>query len=100
MASQLDKLHWEGIRGGPNFLTWFREHVNPDLTSDLSVICIIFNHLTYLIGSQWVLASNVHADIRRQCTTSQGLRRPKEGSVMTRSTILKISEDRDMLPKE
>jgi hypothetical protein len=48
---QLDKLRWEGICGGPNFLTWFREHVNPDLTSNLSVICIMFNHLTYLSGS-------------------------------------------------
>jgi hypothetical protein len=48
---QLDKLHQEGIRGGSNFLTWFKEHINPYLTSDLSVICILFNHLTYLIGS-------------------------------------------------
>jgi hypothetical protein len=62
-ARQLDKLRREGIRGGPNFLTWFREHVNHDLTSDLSVICIIFNHLTYLIGSQCMLADNVHADL-------------------------------------
>jgi hypothetical protein len=62
---QLDKLRREGICGGPNFLTWFREHVNPYLTSDLSVICIMFNHLTYLIGSQYVLASNVHADLRQ-----------------------------------
>jgi hypothetical protein len=60
---QLDKLRQERICGGPNFLTWFREYVNPNLTSDLSVICIIFNHLTYLIGSQCVLASNVHADL-------------------------------------
>jgi hypothetical protein len=28
MVKQLDKLHQEGINGGPNFLTWFREHVN------------------------------------------------------------------------
>jgi hypothetical protein len=62
-ARQLDKLRREGICGWPNFLTWFREHINPYLTSDLSVICIMFNHLTYLIGSQCVLASNVHADI-------------------------------------
>jgi hypothetical protein len=61
----LDKLHQEGIRGGPNFLTWFREHVNPYLTSDLSVICIMFNHLTYLIRSQCVLAGIVHADLRQ-----------------------------------
>jgi hypothetical protein len=47
---QLDKLHQEGIHGGPNFLTWFREHVNPELSSDLSVMCIMFNHLTDLIG--------------------------------------------------
>jgi hypothetical protein len=65
MARQLDKLCQEGIRGGPNFLTWFREQVNPDLTSDLSVICIMFNHLTYLIGSQCVLANNVHANLRQ-----------------------------------
>jgi hypothetical protein len=64
-ARQLNKLCREGIRGGPNFLTWFREHVNPYLTSDLSVICIMFNHLTYLIGSQCVLAGNVYADLRQ-----------------------------------
>jgi hypothetical protein len=63
MAWQLDKLCREGIRGGPNFLTWFREHVNPYLTFDLFVICIMFNHLTYLIGSQCVLAGNVHVDL-------------------------------------
>jgi hypothetical protein len=62
---QLDKLRREGIHGGPNFLTWFREHVNPDLTYNLSVICIMFNHLTYLIGSQCVLVGNVHADLRQ-----------------------------------
>jgi hypothetical protein len=62
---QLDKLRREGICGGPNFLTWFREHVNPYLTSDISVICNMFNHLTYLIGSQCVLAGNVHADLRQ-----------------------------------
>jgi hypothetical protein len=49
-ARQLDKLCREGIHGGHNFLTWFREHVNPELSSDLSVTCIIFNHLTDLIG--------------------------------------------------
>jgi hypothetical protein len=47
---QLDKLCREGIHGGPNFLTWFIEHVNPELSSDLSVTCIMFNHLTDLIG--------------------------------------------------
>jgi hypothetical protein len=62
---QLDKLRREGIHGGPNFLSWFREHVIAYLTSDLSVICIMFNHLTYIIGSQCVLASNVHADLRQ-----------------------------------
>jgi hypothetical protein len=62
-ARQLDKLRREGIRGGPSFLTWFREHVNPYLTSNLSVIYIMFNHLTYLIGSQCVLVDNVHADL-------------------------------------
>jgi hypothetical protein len=51
MVRQLDKLRREGIHGGPNFLTWFREHVNPKLSSDLSVICIMFNHLTDLIGN-------------------------------------------------
>jgi hypothetical protein len=65
MVRQLDNLRREGIRGGPNFLTWFREHVNPDLTSDLSVICIMFNHLTYLIDSQCVLAGNIHANLRQ-----------------------------------
>jgi hypothetical protein len=64
-ARQLDKLRREGIYGGSNFLTWFREHVNLELTSDLSVVCIMFNHLTYLIGSQCVLVSNVHADLRQ-----------------------------------
>jgi hypothetical protein len=49
-ARQLDKLRQEGIHGGPNFLTWFREHVNPELSSDFSVTCIMFNHLTNLIG--------------------------------------------------
>jgi hypothetical protein len=64
-VKQLDKLHREGIHGGPNFLTWFREHVNPHLASGLSVTCIMFNHLTYLIGSQCVLAGNVHVDLRQ-----------------------------------
>jgi hypothetical protein len=49
-AMQLDKLRREGIHGGPNFLTWFREHVIPKLSYDLSVTCIMFNHLTDLIG--------------------------------------------------
>jgi hypothetical protein len=62
-ARQLDKLRQEGIRGGRNFLTWFREHVNPYLTSNLSMICIMFNQLTYLISLQCVLAGNVHADL-------------------------------------
>jgi hypothetical protein len=64
MAKQLHKLHREGIHGGPNFLTWFKEHVNPHLTSALSVTCIMFNHLTYLIALQCVLASNIHANLR------------------------------------
>jgi hypothetical protein len=51
MTKQLDKLHPEGIHGGPNFFTWFKEQVNPHLTSSLSVICIVFNHLTHLMGS-------------------------------------------------
>jgi hypothetical protein len=50
MVRQLDKLHREGIHVGPNFLTWFREHVNHELSSDLFVTCIMFNHLTDLIG--------------------------------------------------
>jgi hypothetical protein len=50
-VKQLDKLREERIHGGPNFLTWFKEHVNPHLTSILSVTCIMFNHLTYLISS-------------------------------------------------
>jgi hypothetical protein len=49
-ARQLNKLRQEGIHGGPNFLTWFREHVNHELSSDLSVTCIIFNHLTDVTG--------------------------------------------------
>jgi hypothetical protein len=65
-TKQLDKLCREGIHGGPNFLTWFKEHVNPHLTSGLSVTCIIFNHLTGLIGSQCVLANNIHVDLH-QC---------------------------------
>jgi hypothetical protein len=47
---QLDKLCQEGIHRGPNFLTWFGEHVNPELSSDLSVTCIMLNYLTDLIG--------------------------------------------------
>jgi hypothetical protein len=47
---QLDKLRWERIQGSPNFLTWFKEHVNPELSYDLSMTCIMFNHLTDLIG--------------------------------------------------
>jgi hypothetical protein len=47
MTKQLDKLHREGIHGEPNFLTWFREHINPHLTSGLSMTYIMFNHLTY-----------------------------------------------------
>jgi hypothetical protein len=47
---QFDKLHREGIHGGPNFLSWYREHVNPELSFDLSVTCIMFNHLTDPIG--------------------------------------------------
>jgi hypothetical protein len=64
-TKQLDKLCREGIHGGHNFLTWFREHVNPHLTSYFSVTYIMFNHLTYLIGSQCVLAGNVHVDLRQ-----------------------------------
>jgi hypothetical protein len=62
-AKQLHKLRREGIHGGPNFLTWLREHVNPHLNSYLPITCIMFNHLTYLIGSQCVLADNVHVDL-------------------------------------
>jgi hypothetical protein len=51
MVKQLDKLRRKGIHGGPTFLTWFKEHVNPHLTSVLSMTCIVLNHLTYLIGS-------------------------------------------------
>jgi hypothetical protein len=49
-VKQLDKLCRKGIHGGPNFFTWFREHVNPELSYDLSMTCIMFNHLTGLIG--------------------------------------------------
>jgi hypothetical protein len=69
---QLDKLRREGIHGGSNFLTWFREYVNPHLTSYLYVTCIMFNYLTYLtylIGSQCVVAGNVYADL---CQLSYG----------------------------
>jgi hypothetical protein len=64
-TKQLDKLRQEGIHGWPNFLTWFKEHLNPHLTYDLSVTCITFNNLTYLIGSQSVLADNVHANLHQ-----------------------------------
>jgi hypothetical protein len=57
MVRQLDKLRREEIHGGPNFLTWFREHVNPELFYKLSVICIMFNHLTDLIGHKTQLKS-------------------------------------------
>jgi hypothetical protein len=63
MVKQLDKL--EGIHGGTNFLTWFKEHVNPHFTFDLSVTYIMLNHLTYLIGLLCVLVGNVHADLRQ-----------------------------------
>jgi hypothetical protein len=69
MVRQLHKLRREGIHGGPKFLTWFREYVNPDLTSDLSLTYIMFNHLTYLIGSQCVLAGIEHEDL---CQLSYG----------------------------
>jgi hypothetical protein len=64
-TKQLDKLRQEGIYEEPNFHTCFKEHVNPHLTFDLSMTCIMFNHLTYLIGSQCVLAGNIHADLRQ-----------------------------------
>jgi hypothetical protein len=60
-TKQLDKLCREEIHGGPNFLTWFRDHINPHLP----VTCIMHNHLTYLIGSQCVLTGNVDADMRQ-----------------------------------
>jgi hypothetical protein len=37
--------------------------------------------------------------IGTQSTTSQGLRRPKEGSSTTQPTIQKILEDHGLLPK-
>jgi hypothetical protein len=63
-VKQLDELHQDEIYGGPSFLTWFWEHVNLELTSYLSVECIMLNHLTYLIGSQCMLVGNVNADLR------------------------------------
>jgi hypothetical protein len=93
-VKQLDKLRREGIRGGPNFLTWFREHVDPDLTSDLSVICIIFNHLTYLIGSQCVLVDNVHADLRQllyESIVTKSYGRYDVNRIHFRSTIFEAS---------
>jgi hypothetical protein len=69
MAKKLDKLRQKGIHGWTNFLTWFREHVNPHLTSYLSMTCIMFNHLTYLIDSQCVLAGNVYVNL---CHLSYG----------------------------
>jgi hypothetical protein len=30
-VKQLEKLRQEGINGGHNFQTWFKEYVNPDL---------------------------------------------------------------------
>jgi hypothetical protein len=68
-TKQFDKLRREGIHGGPNFLTWFREHVNPHLTSYLSMTYIMFNHLTYLVGSHCMQADNVHMDM---CHLSYG----------------------------
>jgi hypothetical protein len=93
-ARQLDKLRQEGICGGPNFLNWFREHVNPDLTSDLSMICIIFNHLAYLIGSQSVLAGNVHADLRQlsyACVVAKSFGPYDVNRFRFRSTIFQAS---------
>jgi hypothetical protein len=52
MMKQLDKLHREGLNGGPNFLTWFREHVNPNLFLIYILFYnIIFTQLTKLVGS-------------------------------------------------
>jgi hypothetical protein len=62
-VKQLDKMCREGIHGGSNFLIWFKEHVNPYLTSSLSMSCIMSNYLTYLIGSQCVLVGNVHVNL-------------------------------------
>jgi hypothetical protein len=62
-TKQSDKLYQKGINGGPNFLTWFREHVNPDLFIYILFCSIIFNHLTNLVGLQCVVAGNVHADL-------------------------------------
>jgi hypothetical protein len=66
MTKQLDKQHREGIHGGPNFLTRFRNTCKSSIeSSGLSMTCIMFNHLTYLIGSSCMLAYNVHADLRQ-----------------------------------
>jgi hypothetical protein len=91
---QLDKPRREGIHGVLNFLTWFREHVNPHLISYLSLICIIFNHLTYLIGSQCVLGGNVHADLRQlsyESVTAKSYGQYDVNVFLFRSTIFETS---------
>jgi hypothetical protein len=93
MTKQLDKLRREGIYGGPNFLTWFKEHVNPHLTSGLSVTCIIFNHLTYLMGPQCVLVGNVRTNLCQlsyESIIAKSYDRYDVNGFCFRSTVLKL----------
>jgi hypothetical protein len=94
MMKQLDKLCREGIHEESNFLTWLREHVNPHLTSYLSVTCIMFNHLIYPIGSQCMLAGNVHVDLRQLLygsITAKSYGRYDVNEFRFRSTIFEAS---------
>jgi hypothetical protein len=75
-------------------LNWFREHVNPHFTSYLSVTCIMFNHLTYLIDSRCVLASNVHVVLRQLSygsVTAKSYDRYDVNKICFHSTIFKVS---------
>jgi hypothetical protein len=55
-AKQLDKLCREGLHGGPNFLTWFREHVNPHLTS--LAFCDMYYVYSYNLPNWFVVCAS------------------------------------------
>jgi hypothetical protein len=98
MMKQLDKLRLKRINGGPNFPTWFKEHVNPDIYIYIYIyilFCsIIFNRLTNLVGSQCVLADNVRVDLHHLSygsVTVKSYGRYDVNGFHFRSTIFKAS---------